>query len=81
MADEAKIPPYVIFSDKTLIEMAAYYPQSIGERTRLVAEAFNAGESVQSLMEVYGVKAGTILDHLMRYLNAGNRLRNGQRLT
>ena len=28
MADEAGVPPYVIFSDKTLIEMAAYYPQS-----------------------------------------------------
>ena len=28
MADAAGIPPYVIFPDKTLIEMAAYYPQS-----------------------------------------------------
>jgi ATP-dependent DNA helicase RecQ len=28
MADEAGFPPYVIFSDRTLIEMAAYYPQS-----------------------------------------------------
>lgn len=28
MADEAGVPPYVIFSDKTLVEMAAYYPQS-----------------------------------------------------
>jgi ATP-dependent DNA helicase RecQ len=28
MADEAGVPPYVIFSDRTLIEMAAYYPQS-----------------------------------------------------
>src|SRR6185369_7293561 len=29
MADEVGVPPYVIFSDKTLVEMAAYYPQSI----------------------------------------------------
>src|ERR1043165_3287817 len=29
LADEAGVPPYVIFSDKTLAEMAAYYPQSI----------------------------------------------------
>ncbi len=29
MADEAGVPPYVIFSDKTLVEMAAYYPQSV----------------------------------------------------
>ena len=28
MADEAGVPPYVIFSDRTLVEMAAYYPQS-----------------------------------------------------
>ncbi len=29
MADTAGVPPYVIFSDKTLVEMAVYYPQSI----------------------------------------------------
>jgi ATP-dependent DNA helicase RecQ len=29
MADEVGVPPYVIFSDKTLAEMAAYYPQSV----------------------------------------------------
>ncbi|MEP6895809.1 MAG: DNA helicase RecQ, partial [Chloroflexota bacterium] len=29
LADEASVPPYVIFSDKTLTEMAAYYPQSL----------------------------------------------------
>jgi ATP-dependent DNA helicase RecQ len=28
MADAAGIPPYVIFSDKTLVEMAAYYPRT-----------------------------------------------------
>ncbi len=28
LADEAGVPPYVVFSDKTLVEMAAYYPQS-----------------------------------------------------
>ena len=28
MADEVGVPPYVVFSDKTLVEMAAYYPQS-----------------------------------------------------
>jgi ATP-dependent DNA helicase RecQ len=29
LADESGIPPYVIFSDKTLVEMCAYYPQSL----------------------------------------------------
>jgi ATP-dependent DNA helicase RecQ len=31
-------------------------------------------------MERYGVTAGTILEHLTRYLAAGNRLRNGDDL-
>ena len=29
LADEGGVPPYVIFSDKTLVEMSAYYPQSL----------------------------------------------------
>ncbi len=29
LADEAGMPPYIIFSDKTLVEMSAYYPQSL----------------------------------------------------
>jgi ATP-dependent DNA helicase RecQ len=128
MADAAGAPPYVIFSDRTLIEMAAYYPQSsesllnisgvgqvkqrqygnaflnviktfcvergLAEKSRetprdksdrgrryfLVGEAYNAGESVESLMVRYQVTAGTILGHLTRYLSAGNSLRNGEEL-
>ncbi len=128
MADEAGVPPYVIFSDKTLVEMAAYYPQSISsllkisgvgqvklrqfgeafleilqsycqkhglqekpkERAReksdtnrryiLVAEAYNAGETIPSLVDRYHVSLSTILDHLSRYLAAGNKLRQGEDL-
>jgi ATP-dependent DNA helicase RecQ len=143
LADEAGVPPYVIFSDRTLIEMAAYYPQSvssllhisgvgqvklqrygesfletiksycekhglkenlsspplrqeekgvstagrqardkeeIGERTRLVAEAFNEGTTVEILMERHQVTRGTILEHLTKYALAGNPLRNGEDL-
>ncbi|MFO7971439.1 MAG: DNA helicase RecQ [Desulfobacterales bacterium] len=29
LADDAGVPPYVIFSDRTLIELAAYFPQSL----------------------------------------------------
>src|SRR6185369_2427662 len=29
LADAAGLPPYVVFSDKTLVEMAAYFPQSL----------------------------------------------------
>ena len=128
LADAAGVPPYVIFSDKTLVEMAAYYPQSMtsllnisgvgqvklrqyGEmflnvivsyckkhelkeiskevpreksdtnrRYVIVSEAYNAGETIQGLMERYHVTAATVLDHLARYLAAGNKLRNGEDL-
>lgn len=126
LADEAGVPPYVIFSDKTLVEMAAYYPQSVssllkisgvgqaklghyGEtflevirdycerhelqekpkeiareksnvnrRYRIIAEAFNAGETIPSLAERYQVTSSTILEHLARYLSEGNTLRGGE---
>ena len=137
LADEAGVPPYVIFSDKTLVEMAVYYPQSsesllkisgvgqvklekygkpflevlkayckkhelkenpsrstppssdgkrsnaeseIPARTRIVGEAFNAGASVQELMQRHGVTANTILDHLNKYLLAGNPIRSDNEL-
>jgi ATP-dependent DNA helicase RecQ len=122
LADQAGVPPYVIFSDRSLVEMAAYYPQSserlldisgvgqvkahqhgetfleiirgycgehaISERVKevrrikddsgrryvLIGEAFNGGESVDSLMRRYQVTVGTILDHLARYASAGHKL-------
>ena len=128
MADEAGVPPYVIFSDKTLVEMASYYPQSLtsllnisgvgqvklrqygdafldviktycekhglkenqketvreksdsNRRYVMVAEAYNSGETIQNLMERYHVTTSTILDHLARYLAAGNKLRNDKDL-
>jgi ATP-dependent DNA helicase RecQ len=137
MADEAGVPPYVIFSDRTLTEMAAYYPQSsesllnisgvgqaklekygdtflevikayckkhnikenprpsappsprgkevrgegeIGGRTRIIAEAFNNGATIQELMGQYGFVANTILDHLTKFILAGNKLSNGESL-
>jgi ATP-dependent DNA helicase RecQ len=128
LADEVGVAPYVIFSDRTLIEMAAYYPQSVSSLLRIsgvgqvklrqygeaflevirdysekhelketpketareksdssrryviVAEAYNAGETVQALMDRYHVTAGTIIEHLTRYLAAGNKLRNGDDL-
>ncbi len=150
MADEAGVPPYVIFSDRTLTEMSAYYPQSVKsllnisgvgqvksqqygdafleiikaycekhglkeiphprpfphrgkgaqspsptgspkgvlregargegelpERTRLVAEAFNEGDTIPTLMQRHQVTMGTILDHLLKYSQAGISLRKG----
>ncbi len=133
MADEAGVPPYVIFSDRTLTEMAAYLPQSsesllniagvgqvklekygdvflevitaycekhelkeshrksasasttgkdepLAARTRIVGEAFNAGASVQDLIQRHDVTANTILDHLNKYLLAGNLIRTNNDL-
>ncbi len=143
LADEAGVPPYVIFSDRTLVEMSAYFPQSqesllaisgVGQvklrshgeafltiiksycekhkivekkkearreknsaspspsgrgargegelsvRTTLVAEAYNDGETVEGLMKRYQVTVGTIVDHLAKYVSAGNNLRSGSDL-
>ena len=131
LADEAHVPPYVIFSDKTLMEMATYYPASessmkkifgVGSRKLarygqifsdliavycaenhlvekrkpgtkrgneepgveqipkhiLVGEAFNAGASIQALMDRFGVQQGTILNHLTKYTLEGNSLRSDE---
>ncbi|HNJ15009.1 MAG TPA: DNA helicase RecQ [Anaerolineales bacterium] len=128
LADEAGLPPYVVFSDKTLVEMAMYFPQSresllnisgvgkvkferygipfleiikeycrankidekfkaparekddAGRRYMAVGDAYNAGESVQSLMKQYNVSADTILNHLARFIMAGNPLRSAEDL-
>ena len=125
VADEAGVPPYVIFPDRTLVEMTAYYPQSVssllkisgvgqmklrqyGEpfldvihaycrkhglketskettreksdasrRYKMVAEAYNAGETIERLRERFQVMPGTIIDHLTRYVFTGNTLRKG----
>ena len=52
----------------------------IGGRTRIIAEEFNNGATIQELMERHGVKANTILDHLNKYLLAGNTLRSNNDL-
>ena len=129
LADAAGVPPYVIFSDKTLVEMAVYFPQAresllnisgvgkvkyerygaaflaiIKEYSRAneidekyktpmrqadkdanrryvaVGEAYNAGESVDNLIKRYGVSADTILNHLARFIMAGNPLRTADDL-
>ena len=129
LADAAGVPPYVIFSDKTLVQMAAYYPQTkdgllnmsgmgkvkyerygaeflavikeycgdnqieekyktpmrdkekdAGRRYVAVGEAYNTGESIETLMKRYGVSADTILNHLARFIAAGNPLRTASDL-
>jgi ATP-dependent DNA helicase RecQ len=131
LADSAGLPPYVIFADRTLVEMAAYAPQSperlldisgvgqvkaaqygepflevlrdycqkhnlpeqtkaakeprrfkdgSGQRSEMVAEAYNSGDSVAGLMERYHVTVDTILKHLTTYVEDGNILRRADEL-
>lgn len=138
LAAAARVPPYVIFSDRTLDEMATFYPQTgesllqitgVGQvkadrygpaflevilpycqsrnlpekhkparsglsprqanlkgpaegasnaRHIQVGEGYNAGQSVQSLAESYGVQTVTILDHLYKFIQEGRSLRQGE---
>ena len=128
LADASNVPPYVIFSDKTLAQMASYFPQTkegllnmsgmgkvkyerygtdflrvikeycgenrieekfkapmrdkddAGRRYMVVGEAYNAGESIENLMRRYDVTADTILNHLARFIMAGNPLRSAEDL-
>jgi ATP-dependent DNA helicase RecQ len=128
LADAGHVPPYVVFSDQTLAEMAAYFPMrpesflkinGVGQvkaerygalfidvisaycqehdlseekkpgkespsahrqsddlgKTAIVAGAFQDGQSVSTLMNRFSVSQGTILDHLLHYMQAGNKLR------
>jgi ATP-dependent DNA helicase RecQ len=138
LADAVNVPPYVIFSDKTLIEMATYFPQTrdyfldihgvgtvkyekYGERFldvicrycrehkieprakrtlkhtkiradkalatnkkrryHLVSEAYNAGESIESIMNRFGIKLATVFDHFFKHLREGFSLRSDELLT
>jgi len=62
MADEAGVPPYVIFSDKTLVEMAAYYPQS-------ESSLLNISGVGQVKLRQYG---GTFLEVIKAYCEKHN---------
>ena len=46
----------------------------------LVGDAYNQGASIERLMEQYQVKTETIIDHLTKYVLAGNHLRNRENL-
>ncbi len=127
LADAANVPPYVIFSDKSLAEMAAYLPRSpdallsihgVGRakldrfgsvfidvieaycrahpvesqpsavvarapekrgpvrkmREIAVGKAFDAGQSIESLARIHGVRESRILDYLLSYLQEGKPL-------
>jgi ATP-dependent DNA helicase RecQ len=127
LADQARVPSYIIFSDHALVEMATHLPRTpeqfldingVGEaklanygepfmqiirehcaardipdaparaaaqtetttwvtarrRFEEVGEAFAAGQSLDQIAARLAVKRGTILQHLQRFCDAGNRL-------
>ncbi len=126
IADQKNIPPFVIFADSSLIQMATDYPQTENEflriggvgvkklesygatflniikkyvkensvehlkvkptirirkslhdepRYRVVAKACNDGSSITDLAVEYNVQEQTIINHLARFTNEGNKVR------
>jgi len=131
IADQKNIPPFVIFADSSLIQMATDFPQTENEllrisgvgvkklesygaifltiiknyvknnnvtqriekrttrirkslldepRHRVVAKAYNDGSSIIDLAKEYNVQEQTIINHLARYLNEGNKVRKDELL-
>ena len=62
MADAAGVPPYVIFSDRTLMEMAVYYPQSSESLLRIFgvghAKVAKFGDTFLDMIQSYCQKHG-----------------------
>ncbi len=66
LAEDKNIPPYVIFSDKTLIQMAAYYPQN-------ESSLLGIGGVGAKKLEVYGNIFLTIIRSYCKRNNIGNK--------
>jgi ATP-dependent DNA helicase RecQ len=62
LADAAGVPPYVIFSDRTLVEMAAFIPQSLISLLRIngvgQVKAERYGEIFLQILRPYGQEKG-----------------------
>jgi ATP-dependent DNA helicase RecQ len=130
MADDAGVPPYAVFPDKTLVEMATFFPRTdtdflntfgVGQ-TKLekygpafmalikdfctaqaisdipqkrqpafaikksaptekrhfqVARLYHEGKSVKDIADHFQVKPTTVINHLYRYFQEGNRIASG----
>jgi len=73
LADQAHVPPYVIFADKTLIEMATFYPRS----ERSLKQIFGVGERK---LERYGVIFLELIAAYCEEHRLDERPKNGERL-
>jgi len=62
LADEAGVPPYMVFSDRTLVEMSAFTPQSPDSMLKIngvgQAKAQKYGETFLKLIQGYCQKHG-----------------------
>lgn len=62
LADNAGVPPYVIFSDRTLVEMAAFRPQSLVSLLKIngvgQVKAERYGEIFLKILSTYGQENG-----------------------
>ncbi len=62
LADEADLPPFVIFADRSLMEMAAYYPQTLDELGAMYGVGMykldNYGETFVALIRDYCLPRG-----------------------
>lgn len=125
IADSKGVPPYVIFADSSLIQMATDFPQTKSDllkingvgakklesyggafllsiknyaahndvkvkkekriarlqkkvydepRHRVVSRAYNSGKSIMELAQEYNVQEQTIINHLTRFTNEGNKI-------
>ncbi len=127
LADAADVPAFVVFSDRTLMEMATHFPRTeiemesihgigraklekygsvilpiiiehcrehsiqqkmfaspaprpsnhapvAGPRALALGKAFNAGHSVKELARDFSIQERTVLDHLYRFILAGQSL-------
>jgi ATP-dependent DNA helicase RecQ len=64
LADAAGVPPYVVFSDKTLVEMAVYYPQSLESLSTIngvgQAKLAKFGQAFLEVIQPFCVKHGLV---------------------
>jgi ATP-dependent DNA helicase RecQ len=47
----------------------------------LVAEAYNKGDTIDTIMARYGIKLARVFDHFLKYLRTGNSLRTNEFLS
>ena len=87
LADEAGVPPYVIFSDRTLLEMAAYYPQArasflnISGVGQVKADRYGQAflEMIKTYCEKHGLQERALSQSITQKDKSAASVANGER--